>query len=78
MDEIKNILFKLAIGKGISDSDVKRLVFGKNAEVIKKISKHLDQTVDLSKAIISNPKIVQEVIKSKAITEIFKYSKKKG
>ena len=77
MEEIKNIISKLAVGKKVSEQDVKRIVLGKNYNAIEKITKRLEQNVNLAAAIKSQPKILKEVIKNKAISEIFKYYKKK-
>ncbi|KKM88645.1 hypothetical protein LCGC14_1256720 [marine sediment metagenome] len=78
MEHIKNILAKLITGKGISEQDIKGLVLGKNSGVIEKITKHLDQTANVAIAIKNNPKLLKEVIKNKAISEMFKYGRNKG
>ncbi len=76
MEHIKNIIAKLIVGKTISDSDIKRIILGKNSVVIEKISKNLEQTSNIAKAIKSNPDMLKDILKNKAITEIFKYTKK--
>ena len=78
VEQIKNILAKLIVGKQISEQDIKKIVLGKNSGVIDKITKHLSQTANVAAAIKNNPNILKEVIKNKAISGIFKYTKKKG
>lgn len=78
MEHLKNILAKLIVGKQISEQDIKRIILGKNSGVVERITKHLDQTANVAAAIKNNPKLLREVIKNKAISEIFKYTKKKG
>lgn len=75
MESVKNIIAKLIVGKQISEQDIKRLILGKNVGIVNKITKHLDQTVNVAKAIKNNPKILEEVLKNKLVNETFKYAK---
>lgn len=72
MEQIKNILAKLIVGKQISEQDIKRVILGKDSYAVEKITKHLDQTADLVKAIKNNPEILKEILKNKVISELFK------